>query len=64
MNKPTVHYKPKSYCITVGEPALIQPLDHPSPLVSNTHFARTSKVLKITETGFETKNTIYVRSVI
>jgi len=61
MNKPTVRYKnhPKNY-IKVGDGAVIQPIDHPSHLVSNSTWVRTSDVLKVTDKGFETHNTIYV----
>ena len=61
MNKPTVRYKnhPKNY-IKVGDGAVIQPINHTSHLVSNHTWVRTSEVLKVTNNGFETLNTIYV----
>lgn len=58
--KPVVHYIPtKADMITIGQHALIHPLDHPSPDVSNMGYARTSLVININEDGFETQNTVY-----
>jgi len=62
--KPTVHYTPTSVdIIKVGHSAFVVPVDHPSDLVSNTTFVKTSPVVKLTDTGFETQNTIYQRKV-
>ena len=60
--KPTVHYDAsKSSFITVGAPASVFPLDHPSPHVRNTREAITSRVIRKEDDGtFETQNTIYV----
>lgn len=51
--------------VKVGHQAIIMPLDHESPLVSNTTTALTSPVIRVfTEIeGFETANTIYVKEV-
>ena len=69
MDKPIVHYKahPLDF-IAVERPARIhQPLDHPSPDVSNTGPIRTTRVERINRESvshpiewFETLNTIYV----
>jgi hypothetical protein len=62
MKKPTVKYIPGAGTeIKVGERAWVRPLDHPSPLVSNTTWALTSPVISTNDKGFETRNTIYVR---
>lgn len=62
MQKPIVHYKSLVHC-QVGTAAVVHPVDHPGPDVSNTKLARTSAVLRYDEdTGeFETRNTIYRR---
>lgn len=69
MLKKVVKYR---YCtedhdqhVKVGQRAIIMPLDHESPLVSNTTAALTSPVIRVfTEiVGFETANTIYVKEV-
>lgn len=63
MDKKIVHYHAfMGESIVVGHPALIYPLDHPSPDVSNTKMAITSLVISVDrETGdFETENTRYV----
>ena len=60
--KPVVKYKHDlNNFIELGMNALVFPLDHPSPYVSNQYLVRTSKVIKLDkETGnFETVNTIY-----
>jgi hypothetical protein len=63
--KPVVRYKPtEADAIERGKrAALFNVLDHPSDLVSNTEgtMVGTSRVLYITEDGFETENTRYVR---
>lgn len=61
--KPVVRYlKNKSQFISVGMGATVQPIDHPSELVSNTSWIITSKVISYNiKTGeFETLNTKYV----
>jgi len=59
--KPVVHYDVGEHVyIMVGFPAMVHPIDHPSNLVSNEQIVETGKVLGLTETGFETENTIYV----
>ena len=51
--------------ITVGMPAFVDPVDHPSDLVSNTTTVITSPVVGILDmtdgivTRFETANTVY-----
>ena len=60
--KPVVQYlKNKSQFICVGFGATVQPIDHPSELVSNTSWIVTSKVISYDiKTGeFETLNTKY-----
>ena len=42
-----------------GEPVILTPLDHPSPLVSNTKPIVTSPVKKIGTDEFWTENTHY-----
>lgn len=60
--KPIVHYTPSANdYIEVGKSANVYPTDHPSPLVSNQYIVYISRVIKITEDGFEIKNTKYVR---
>ena len=60
MNKPIVNYVPTSNdVIVLHQHAWIYPTNHPSYLVSNQTIARTSRVIKIDEQGFETENTIY-----
>ena len=58
--KPIVYYRPrKDDHIQLGQRALVYPVNHTSPLVSNKSIALTSKVIKIFNEGFETKNSIY-----
>lgn len=62
MIKPTVLYIPTKFdYIEINQQALIIPINHPSPLVSNTRYTRTSTVLSHDkDTGkFETINTLY-----
>jgi len=59
INKPTVHLKGVDKKPVIGQSVLVLPIDHPSDLVSNTTYARTSDVVKINIDGFETMNTIY-----
>ena len=60
--KPTVHYheltqmKPQE-----GKIAFVVPVDHPSSRVSNKGMVATSLVVEVTDDGFETLNTVYVR---
>lgn len=58
--KPVVKYRASLLDIVVGLPALVEPIDHPSPLVTNTKPVYTSNVVGITPRGFETENTVYV----
>lgn len=59
-HKPIVNYTPQDAdYIVVGHRAFVHPTNHPSNLVSNTTGVMTSPVVKITEDGFETQNTIY-----
>lgn len=60
MNKPMVGYKNVEH-LELGQSALVFPVDHPSPLVSNKKWILTSPVIKIEDDGqvFETLNTIY-----
>lgn len=66
--KPIVHYNHIAGAIEplVGIGALVRPLDHydclePFSTITNGQTALTSRVLHVTETGFETLNTNYVR---
>ncbi len=62
MTKAVVHYRPDpdSDYIVHGHTALVQPVDHTSPLVSNRKIVRTSKVVWLYEGGiFETLNSVY-----
>lgn len=48
--------------IHVGRSAVVADvLNHPSSIVSNRHPVYTSEVIAITDDGFETKNTKYVK---
>lgn len=68
MHMPTVTYKKLSplAILTVGLPAIVWPLDHPSLLVSNDRWAATSPVEDIAYDeegavrGFTTRNSVYV----
>ena len=62
MPKPVVKYKlPIPSIINVGECQVIEPIDHPSPFVSNTKPIITSPVVTVGQHGmFATQNTIYV----
>jgi len=47
--------------LKVGKSAMIKPIDHTSPFVSNTQHVFTSTVVKVSPDGsFETINTLYV----
>lgn len=62
MNKPKVSYTSIIY-LRKGDSAIVTPVDHPSPLVSNQKAAWTSPVLAINQDGsFETENTLYIPS--
>ena len=57
--KPIVHYRNKVNAV-VGLYTVVDPIDHPSPRVSNTCPVCTSRVVRVGENGeFETENTIY-----
>lgn len=56
--KPVVHYQ-VAVLPPIGGSAYVYPVDHPSPLVSNTKAVRTSPVVRIDGDEFETENTIY-----
>lgn len=56
--KPIVNYQHLGFPIIVGHPALVKPINH--PYCSNLNAVRTSKVVKINESGFETENTMYM----
>ena len=63
MSKPTVHYRIDEHSyVVVGQSAVVRPVDHPSPLVSNKTYVKTSPVVMVDyDSGvFETKNTRYV----
>lgn len=63
INKPVVRYKrlPPGTVLHEGQGAVIEPIDHPSELVSNTKPVLTSRVVKLHFAGaFETMNTMYV----
>jgi hypothetical protein len=58
--KPIVYFKgPVEY---VFGRAIVTPINHPGPLVSNTTTVMTSKVVQQHGDGFETENTRYVRA--
>lgn len=58
--KPVVLYSFVIEPITLHAPAVVKPINHGSPLVSNETLAITSPVEKIVNDHcFETKNTIY-----
>jgi len=59
--KRIVHYRlDKEHRISIGRPALIYPIDHSSPYVTNTKAVITSTVIVVRPDGeFETMNTIY-----
>lgn len=64
--KRVVHYVPHpNDVIVVGRPALVRPSDHPSPLVSNESWVRTSLVVyHDPDSGeFDTLNTTYIPDV-
>lgn len=59
--KPTVTcHRVGIFVPRVGQSCCVRPFNHPGPLVSNTKTILTSPVVRITHTGFETENTIYV----
>jgi len=59
--KPTVQYINLQFPPKIGINTILQPIDHPSYLVTNTNPVVTSNVVKIEENGvFETENTRYV----
>lgn len=60
MKKPIVRYRQALVEVVLGRPALVEPIDHPSELVSNNKPVWTSDVVGITLGGFETRNTQYV----
>jgi len=60
INKPVVTIRGTGSIPRVNESVLVDPIDHPSSLVSNRGFAYTSPIIQITLDGFETLNTIYV----
>lgn len=58
--KPIVLYSFVFEPIILGQSAIVQPINHPGELVSNTTLAKTSPVVKIiNDYSFETENTIY-----
>lgn len=61
--KPVVYYIDVGN-LTLGQPAMVLPINHPSPFVSNQKWVRTTPVSAIRPGAlgprFETKNTIYV----
>jgi len=61
--KPVVKYQHDSIVgsLKVGKSAMIKPIDHSSPYVSNTQHVYTSAIVKVnTDGSFETQNTLYV----
>lgn len=59
-SKPVVLYSFVIEPITLYSPAVVKPINHRSPLVSNKTLAITSPVVKIVNDHcFETENTIY-----
>ena len=62
--KPVVHYNADAHkIIMVGFSAMVSTIDHPSEFVNNGQVCSTSRVERLTDTGFETVNTIYVAMV-
>lgn len=63
--KPVVKYRrTESDRIVVGHPAYVHPIDHTSPLVSNTKMVITSPVVSKSNDGsFETANSLYVPAI-
>lgn len=61
MTKKIVHYDAtKKSLIALGMSAIVKPIDHTSPLVSNEKLVVTSRVIAKSKCGkFETENTIY-----
>jgi hypothetical protein len=60
LTKATVNYATIEGELRVGFSALVWPINHTSPWVSNKGIARTSAVVHIGENGeFETMNSIY-----
>ena len=63
MNKPIVHYKDVITPVAVGRSAVVWPINHPSPLVTNSGPVLTSPVVTVTAGSrgplFETANTYY-----
>lgn len=69
MNKPIVLYRyffeHPAANLALGKSTVVWPLDHPSPLVSNTKPVWTSPVIRLGPRGeFETENTIYRPNVV
>lgn len=60
--KPQVFYLDCGFLIKVGYVTVVQPTNHPSELVSNTKPVVTSRVVALHPDGFETLNTIYLKS--
>ena len=60
--KNIVYYRPSPYdYIHVDRPAFVRPLNHPDrENVSNTTTVRTSIVISIDQTSFETENSLYI----
>ena len=62
--KATVYYSQLDSKLEVGKGALVWPINHSSPFVSNTKQAVTSPVIAIGKFGaFETQNTKYLPEV-
>lgn len=61
MPKPIVHYKlPIPDHLEIGRSVVVQPINHPSPYVSNTKPVHTSPVVAIQGHGvFATESTVY-----
>jgi len=59
--KPIVQYFSSNHnYIQKGKRAMVQPVDHPGELVSNTTMVITSPVVEVGATWFETENTRYI----
>lgn len=59
--KPVVHFIKDNLVRYVGAITYVVPLNHPSPLVSNTCEVQTSRITSVDANGgFITENTIYV----
>lgn len=63
ITKPIVRYRSAGFPVIIGISAWVYPLDHPDTTnVSNTKLVKTSTVINVTDSGFETLNTKYINT--